>query len=131
MSSIGERLKEERQRLGMSQTELGELGGVLKQAQIKYEKGERFPDAAFLAAIAQAGADIQYIVTGVKSSVALAPDERLLVERYRQSPQPLKDAALRVILGAPDTPSGAATQTFHAPVSGGVAGRDIVKKGRK
>lgn len=131
MSTTGDRLKEERQRLGLNQTEFGAVAGVQKQAQLKYEKGERSPDADYLAAVAQAGADVQYIVTGVRSSVALAPDERLLVERYRESPRPLKDAALRVLLGA-ELPSGdAAKQTFHAPVSGGVAGRDIVNKGRK
>ncbi|WP_162961855.1 helix-turn-helix domain-containing protein, partial [Pseudomonas aeruginosa] len=46
--TIGERLKEERQRLGMSQTELAEQCGVSKNTQLAYEKGERSPDAAYL-----------------------------------------------------------------------------------
>ncbi len=87
MSTTGDRLKEERQRLGLNQTDFGALAGVQKQAQLKYEKGERSPDADYLAAVAQAGTDVQYIITGVRSSVALAPDERLLVERYRESPR--------------------------------------------
>lgn len=66
MSTVGERLREERLRLGLSQAELGTAAGVQKQAQLKYEKGERAPDTSYLVAIADAGADVQYIVTGVR-----------------------------------------------------------------
>ena len=66
MNSFGERLREERQRLGLNQTEFAALADVQKQAQLKYEKGDRSPDANYLAAIAVAGADVQYIVTGVR-----------------------------------------------------------------
>lgn len=67
---IGIRLREERERLGMTQEGLGQAGGVLKRALIRYEKGERMPDAAFLAAIAAAGADVLYILTGQRSGGA-------------------------------------------------------------
>ena len=69
---IGTRLREERERLGMTQEGFGQAGGVLKRALIRYEKGERMPDAAFLAAIAAAGADVLYILTGQRSGVAAA-----------------------------------------------------------
>lgn len=69
---IGARLREERERLGMTQEGFGQAGGVLKRALIRYEKGERMPDAAFLAAIAAAGADVLYILTGQRSGVAAA-----------------------------------------------------------
>jgi len=126
---IGDRIKEERQRLGLNQTEFAALAGAAKRTQIDWEKGVSSPTAEQLGAMGGAGADVQYIVTGVRSSVALTPDERLLVERYRASPSPLKDAALRVLLGGET--SGGAAQAFHGPVGGGVAGRDIVNKGRK
>ncbi len=70
---IGTRLREERERLEMTQEEFGQAGGVLKRALIRYEKGERMPDAAFLAAIAAAGADVLYILTGQRMGVAAAP----------------------------------------------------------
>ncbi|GIX31402.1 MAG: hypothetical protein KatS3mg124_1874 [Porticoccaceae bacterium] len=35
-----------------------------RRAQIRYEQGERDPDAGYLAAIAAAGADVTYILTG-------------------------------------------------------------------
>lgn len=65
-----ERLRQERERLGLSQTEFGQLGGVKKLAQINYEKGQRQPDAAYLAGIAAAGADVLYILTGQRSGGA-------------------------------------------------------------
>jgi len=67
MSSIGSRLIEERKRLGYSQSDFGELGGVKRQAQGNYESDDRRPDADYLAGIANAGANIIYIVTGKKS----------------------------------------------------------------
>lgn len=90
MSTIGERLREERERLGLSQTAFGARGGVLKQAQLKYEQGTRMPDAAYLAAVAAHGVDVTYVLTGNRpiSPVAtvgmvLTESERALVEHYR------------------------------------------------
>ncbi|MCP1605739.1 helix-turn-helix domain-containing protein [Pseudomonas citronellolis] len=64
MTTIGDRLKEERVRLGLSQTDLGAVGGVGKTTQINYEKGERSPDATYLSAAAQRGVDVLYVLTG-------------------------------------------------------------------
>lgn len=64
MTTFGERLREERARLGMSQTQFGVLAGVQKRAQIHYESDERVPDATYLAALAQAGVDVLYVITG-------------------------------------------------------------------
>lgn len=96
---LGKRLVEERKRLGMNQTDFGRLGSVSKGSQILYEKGDGVPTGDYLAAIAFSGVDVQYVLTGVRSSVALTPEERLLIERFRESSQGLKDAALRVLLG--------------------------------
>ena len=61
------RLKEERKRLGYNQTRFGEVGDVTKNTQINYEKGVRPPDSSYLEAIAKIGADVQYVLTGVRS----------------------------------------------------------------
>jgi len=58
----------ERERLGLSQEALGEIGGVKKLAQINYEKGKRHPDSEYLAAIAAAGIDVLYVLTGQNSN---------------------------------------------------------------
>ena len=69
---IGRRLKEERERLGMSQTEFAALSGAGRKTQFNYESGDRSPDANYLAAVAEAGADIGYIVTGQHSDTNTA-----------------------------------------------------------
>lgn len=107
MNTFGDRLKEERERLGLSQTALGDVGGVKKLAQINYEKGERMPDAAYLAAIAAAGADVLYILTGQRAFVPpppLKPDEAALLDDYRHSP-PEGKAAIRTTSAALAKPS--------------------------
>lgn len=66
--NIGERLREEREKIGYSQEKLGAIGGVQKRAQINYEAGERQPDAAYLRGVAQVGVDVQYVLLGVRSA---------------------------------------------------------------
>lgn len=83
---IGQRLKEERDRLGYNQTEFAALGGAAKNSQYNYEKGERSPDSEYLAAIAKAGADVLYIVTGERTpriTGELSVDEVELLSSYR------------------------------------------------
>ena len=70
--NINLRLVEERNRLGMTQEAFGAAGGVLKRAVAHYEKGERVPDASFLDGISRAGADVQYVITGQRSTGALS-----------------------------------------------------------
>lgn len=67
MNSIGDRLREERIRLGLSQDEFAAVAGVQRRAQGNYERGERAPDAVYLASVAARGADIQYIVCGIRT----------------------------------------------------------------
>lgn len=97
---IAERLREERTRLGHSQAEFAEIAGAHRKSQGNYESGERMPDAAYLSAIAQTGADVQYIVTGVRSDAALSPDERELLALFRAAPLTGKMAALGALQGA-------------------------------
>lgn len=101
---IGERLKEERNRMGHSQEVFGEMAGVSKMAQIRYEKGERSPDAAYLAAIAAAGADVLYILTGARSQavaeVELLPaGDRILLDNFHRAPAAVQ-AGVKTTLGA-------------------------------
>ncbi|MNU99237.1 hypothetical protein D3C71_893640 [compost metagenome] len=67
MTTSHERLTEERLRLGFGQGEFAAVGGVGRGAQANYEKGLRQPDMAYLEAIARAGADVLYIVTGARA----------------------------------------------------------------
>ena len=103
--SIFLRLREERERLGFSQEAFGALGGVQKRAQINYEKGERHPDSAYLAAIAAAGADVLYILTGqrtggVKPAPTLTAEEETMLGYFRDASKEVRRAALGALLGA-------------------------------
>jgi transcriptional regulator with XRE-family HTH domain len=62
--AIGDRLREERARLGMSQEQLGAHGGVTKKTQGAYEQGDRSPDARYLAKVAQVGVNTAYLIEG-------------------------------------------------------------------
>lgn len=98
-SNLGERLRQERTRLGLSQAAFGDAGGVKKFAQSNYENGKRHPDALYLESVSKIGADIQYIVTGVHSSNSGSGEysEALRIEDGSpvglSSPSPSADAA--------------------------------------
>jgi transcriptional regulator with XRE-family HTH domain len=64
---IGERLEEERERLRKKKGEMAVIGGVGGSTYTGYLDGTRAPDAEFLSAIAAAGADVLYILTGARA----------------------------------------------------------------
>lgn len=70
MSNLGDRLVEERKRLGLSQEAFGALGGVSKFSQLAYEKGTRKPDSDYLEAIAMHDVDVAYVLTGHRALMA-------------------------------------------------------------
>lgn len=109
-------LEEERARLRKTQEEMAELGGVKLRTYANYAAGDRVPDASFLQAIAAAGADVQYILTGVHGTPAmtaeqeragyvvqvLSPAEAAALEALRQS-DALRSAPYAVAAGEQDT----------------------------
>lgn len=102
MNGIGDRLREERERLGLSQAVFGELGGVKANAQGNYEKGERFPDAAYLQAVFERGVDVLYVVTGIRMPMpadSISAEEADLLKKYRTLPAADRAGATRVVTG--------------------------------
>jgi len=84
--TIGRRLKEERERLGLSQPAFADLAGASKGSQIAWEKGVASPNAVALASFAKAGVDLLYVVTGERvkttpATGAVAPSF-VMVPRY-------------------------------------------------
>ena len=69
MSSFGQRLREERERLGIKVTDFGTQAGVQKNAQINYEADRRSPDSNYLSAAAKQGVDIYYVLTGRRTNL--------------------------------------------------------------
>ncbi|NTZ82377.1 helix-turn-helix transcriptional regulator [Burkholderia metallica] len=73
---IGQRLKEERERLRLNQTAFGDIGGMGKTTVQAWERGTAYPNAAFLQAAAKFGVDVAYVITGVRGeNVASNPIE--------------------------------------------------------
>jgi transcriptional regulator with XRE-family HTH domain len=98
---IGTRLKEERERLKLSQAALAEIGGKKKLAQLKYEQGESSPTASYLAAAQRVGVDVLYVVTGERAAglpAGLSAEEQLLLETYRALPTPERKKVLAGML---------------------------------
>ena len=107
MPEICDRLREEREALGLSQQALAERCGITARSQRNYESGERLPDAGYLAAIAAAGADVLYILTGQRTGGASAPPppravtegDRILLDNFHAAPAQVQ-AGVKTTLGA-------------------------------
>lgn len=96
---VGDRLREERERLGLNQTDFGGLGGVSRGTQKAYETGTNSPDLRYLSALEKAGVDTQYVLSGTK---ALLPGEGLsvvesqILENYRSLSEGDQASVLRL-----------------------------------
>ncbi|MGI4778327.1 MAG: helix-turn-helix domain-containing protein [Janthinobacterium lividum] len=103
MSSIGSRLREERDRLGYNQSELAEIGGTQRKTQFNYETDARRPDADYLAAVAAAGVNMLYVLTGSTEgipTIQITAEESQLLEHFRNAPNAVRKAAMGALLSA-------------------------------
>jgi transcriptional regulator with XRE-family HTH domain len=113
-AQVGARIRQERQRLGLSQSDFAQLAMVSRRTQASYEAGEGSPVADYLLAVAGAGVDILYVVTGsgdAASHPVVQPERRTwrggppnadegeLLAGFRRL-KPADQAALRQIIGA-------------------------------
>lgn len=68
-SSFPQRVRLERERLGLTQTDFGRLGGVSKMAQWQYEAGKHWPTLEYIENLRASGeVDVVYLVTGGRAS---------------------------------------------------------------
>lgn len=61
---IGERIAEERKRMGLSQSAFAERVGVSFSSQRRYENETRTPDTEYLSALVDIGVDMDYVFSG-------------------------------------------------------------------
>lgn len=100
----GERLKAERERLGLGQAELAGICAVTPRSQRNYEGGERMPDAAYLALAVGAGVDVMYVLTGNRALTPdLSADEQELLALYKSASLAGKAAAIGALQGVAAT----------------------------
>lgn len=85
MVSIGDRLKEERELTGLTQEQMAGRLGITQKTQGLYERGQRMPNAEYLAALAALGGDVMYVLTGQRTPVAvpITARETCMLENYR------------------------------------------------
>ena len=85
MFDFGNRLAEERKRLRYNQTDFGRIGGVTKTSQFNYEAGERSPNVEYWQAVARAGVDVRYVLTGVRDVEYLpqCPNRHMAIAEQR------------------------------------------------
>jgi len=86
--SVGRRLVEERERLGLSQVAFFEACSVSKKAQFNFENDHNIPGGAYLIAAAGLGVDVLYVLTGRRAmqpppGPVLRDGEATLLEGYR------------------------------------------------
>lgn len=95
--SFGSKLREERERLALNQTEFAEACGVKQLAQSNYENDKRKPDATYLIAAANLGVDMNYLFTGVRVTspygVVNNAEEAEMLAEYREGSEEARDAA--------------------------------------
>lgn len=92
--SIGERLREERERIDLNQEQLGAIGGVKKLAQFNYENNKRAPDTDYLVQIAKIGIDVNYVLFGTRANNALTDEEQQLLAAFRTAPPAIRQFML-------------------------------------
>lgn len=132
LQHIGERLRGERARLGLSQVVFSDACGVNRSTLATWEKGEQSPTAAVLSLMAGLGVDVLYVVTGERAplgSGALSQEERQLVAIYKKGDalarQALESvAAMAARSGAPS--SGGNTVNIGGDVGQQVNGDQTV-----
>jgi transcriptional regulator with XRE-family HTH domain len=64
--TMGARLQEERKRLGFTQDEMAEIGGVKRNTQFTYEADRSKPDADYLQRLYKKGLDVVYLLSGLR-----------------------------------------------------------------
>lgn len=105
--SIGQRLAEVRKQKGLNQAAFAAIGGVSVKTQVLYEKSERVPDANYLAAVAVAGVDVGYVLTGTPSMGGLSIEEAAVVAGFRSLDQRGRAGVLALIGGMQPAESAA------------------------
>jgi len=127
LQQIGERLKVERARLGLSQAAIADACAVNRGTLASWEKGEQSPTAAVLAVMACLGVDVLYVVTGERGAEGestLAPAERALLSSYARADQAGR-AALEAVAVVAGRDAGAGTQLRSAVHIGGDVGQTV------
>lgn len=94
---FGSRLREERERRGLNQSQFAAVAGIRRMAQGQYEHESHSPTVRYLAAVASTGIDLHYVLFGsraIASSQEKRDAERQVFELIEQYAQQQPDGRL-------------------------------------
>ncbi|MBI2313553.1 MAG: DUF551 domain-containing protein [Betaproteobacteria bacterium] len=77
MTTMGERLRDERKRAGWTQDNLARATHITRRTQVAYETGRRTPRGEYLLAVSEQGLDVQFIISGRVPTIWIPVTERL------------------------------------------------------
>lgn len=83
LKTISERLKAERLRLNLKQTDILKHVDVAISTFSSYENGKRSPDIGFLLNLRELGYDVGYVVLGERELSDLSTDELAWLDVFR------------------------------------------------
>lgn len=101
-AGAGERLREEREKTGKSQTDFGKAAGVSRGTQKAYELETSSPDINYLVVLQSMGIDVHYVLTGSRVPTdprGLSPMETSLLEAFRSLTASDQDTLTRMAAG--------------------------------
>ncbi len=116
--TLGERLREERKRLGLTQPELGDAAGTTKQTVFSWETGKSAPDGFQLSVLTNVGVDVLYVLTGQRSVLLLTDGDRVLLDNFHAAPAQVREG-VKTTLGA-----------FAPSADGAASDRPAAKRGK-
>lgn len=134
--SVADRLKSERERLGLTQPQVALATAVGKTTVINWEKGASSPTATQLSDLAGLGMDVLFVITGQyagnsRPAPTMSAEEQTMVAYMREASPALRKAALRVLMDG-HTPAQHATSggvNVSGSVGGDVLGGGAIKAG--
>jgi len=94
---VGNRLKEERKRLGLTQEAMAAACGVAKRTQILFEQDAHLPGGAYFVEADKLGLDVTYLLVGRRERVG--DDEAEMLETWRKASPKSRVAALVALCG--------------------------------
>jgi transcriptional regulator with XRE-family HTH domain len=129
--SIGERLREERERLGFNQPAFAGFAETTKQTLFSWETGNSSPKADQLEKLAERGVDVYYVLTGqrIGSVTVLSARESALVNNYRAAPEDAKRALETTIAYISKAPAGDPPAMKQTSISVGSNHGQVVEGG--
>lgn len=99
MHDIGNRIKEKRKELGLTQTDIFEKCGINSGALSKIENGIRTPSVTLFYKLSQVlNCDMEWLITGSSSNSQnyFSKDEEKLLNKFRNLPQKDRDELLEI-----------------------------------